>query len=35
MFMGAVRTEDAETDDWADEIGWDLDQVLKKHQEKA
>ncbi|THY29563.1 hypothetical protein D6D00_03495 [Aureobasidium pullulans] len=35
MFMGAVRTEDAETDDWADEIGWDLDQVLKKHQKKA
>ncbi|CAC9891502.1 unnamed protein product [Aureobasidium pullulans] len=35
VFMGAVRTEDAETDDWADEIGWDLDQVLKKHQEKA
>ncbi|THY60664.1 hypothetical protein D6C98_02278 [Aureobasidium pullulans] len=35
MFMGAVLTEDAETDDWADEIGWDLDQVLKKHQEKA
>ncbi|THZ72884.1 hypothetical protein D6C84_09856 [Aureobasidium pullulans] len=35
MFMGAVRTEGAETDDWADEIGWDLDQVLKKHQEKA
>ena len=35
MFMGAVRTEDAETDDWADEIGWDLYQVLKKHQEKA
>ncbi|CAD0040193.1 unnamed protein product [Aureobasidium pullulans] len=35
MFMGAVRSEGAETDDWADEIGWDLDQVLKKHQEKA
>ncbi|THY11477.1 hypothetical protein D6D01_08905 [Aureobasidium pullulans] len=35
MFMGAVRTEDSETDDWADKIGWDLDQVLKKHQEKA
>ncbi|KAI5194473.1 Oxysterol-binding protein [Aureobasidium subglaciale] len=31
IHLGSIRADAAETDKWADEVGWDLEKVFEKH----